>query len=362
MIFIIALLSAFQQPKLTDAQFGEQPSHSPSVPGGSTCLSDGCPDGYFCATTDSNNDTATCVSQEHYTCASGVCKLEGFFCNASRSDACFINSCATDECPADVGLTCIPTAEACAFELCSDFGKCNDPRLSCQQIFPLKSYCVQIRNSSPTPSSMPKSSPTPGSTPNSSPTPSPTSDDVIEIGRVCFPSESTVELQSGIIIPMKAVSIGNRIRVSDTLFSEVFMFTHRIHDALTPFVTISTVDSKSISLTHGHYIYANGKLVAACTVREGDYVENAKGENVQVTRVKTSRKKGLYNPQTIHGDIVVDGIRASTYTTSVHHFCAHALLAPLRALYTVIGFGTALFNHPTPHLTKIAPQGPQTAQ
>ncbi len=46
--------------------------------------------------------------------------------------------------------------------------------------------------------------------------------------------------------------------------------------------------------------------------------------------VDTVWERGLYNPQTAAGDIVVDGFVASTYTTFASPRAAHALLAPLR--------------------------------
>ena len=53
------------------------------------------------------------------------------------------------------------------------------------------------------------------------------------------------------------------------------------------------------------------------------------------------RARGLYNPHTLHGDVVVDGVLTSTYTGVVHPALAHALLAPLRQLYSAgLSFGT----------------------
>ena len=49
--------------------------------------------------------------------------------------------------------------------------------------------------------------------------------------------------------------------------------------------------------------------------------------------VRSARKTGLYNPHTLHGDIVVDGVLTSTYTAAFSPTLAHVALAPLRALY-----------------------------
>lgn len=46
-----------------------------------------------------------------------------------------------------------------------------------------------------------------------------------------------------------------------------------------------------------------------------------------------------FNPQTLDGDILVDGIVTSTYTTAVAPRVARAVLSPLRLLYTLDGQG-----------------------
>jgi Hint module len=48
-------------------------------------------------------------------------------------------------------------------------------------------------------------------------------------------------------------------------------------------------------------------------------------------------REGLFNPQTLHGDVVVDGLRASSYTTAVEPAVAHRLLWPLRVLFERTG-------------------------
>jgi hypothetical protein len=40
----------------------------------------------------------------------------------------------------------------------------------------------------------------------------------------------------------------------------------------------------------------------------------------------------------------VDGIRASTYTTAVDPLFAHAILAPLRAVYGILGWYSSLLE------------------
>lgn len=165
-----------------------------------------------------------------------------------------------------------------------------------------------------------------------SPTPASDSDD-----GVCFPASASVQLESGSLKRMDELVIGDRVAVSDGVFSEVFAFTHKDAAVSYDFVQISTASGATLTLTPSHYIYANGHLIAAKDVVVGDSVELSSGLPTTVTNVATARDVGLYNPQTVHGDIIVNGIRASTYTTAVQPSFAHAALYPMRALFQTLG-------------------------
>ena len=69
---------------------------------------------------------------------------------------------------------------------------------------------------------------------------------------------------------------------------------------------------------------------------------------LQVASVSSVWADGLYNPHTMHGDIVVDGIQTSTYTSDIDPTLAHAALWPVRMLHSmgkdVVGDTFALGN------------------
>lgn len=151
-------------------------------------------------------------------------------------------------------------------------------------------------------------------------------------GEKCFPADAYVELEHGGVVRMDALSIGDSLKVGPNTFSKVFMFTHKMSDVSVDFLLIRTVSGASLSLTHGHYIYANNALVAAGSVAVGDELMLGDGGRSTVTSVSHVPSRGLYNPQTLNGDIVVNGVLASTYTTAVDPGFAHFVLSPLRAL------------------------------
>lgn len=102
------------------------------------------------------------------------------------------------------------------------------------------------------------------------------------------------------------------------------LFTHRNAGARAAFRRICATRG-CVEASHGHYVYAGGRLTAAGEVAVGD--ATSAGTVVSVADVVST---GLYNPHTASGDIAVDGFRASCYTTRVETCTGHALLAPVR--------------------------------
>jgi hypothetical protein len=182
-------------------------------------------------------------------------------------------------------------------------------------------------------------------------------------GGSCFPAESTVLVESGERKRMDNLEVGDRVQVGDGSFSHVFMFTHKVGDEVgREFVRITTDSGNTIVATKGHYIPTVGKgLSAAGSVRVGDqlFVSVSGGGLTSATVTSTERvtRTGLYNPQTVRGDIVVDGIVASTYTTAVEPRLAHAILTPLRTLYRWFGTYSSALESGSGVLSALAPAG-----
>lgn len=150
---------------------------------------------------------------------------------------------------------------------------------------------------------------------------------------LCYPAKATVELGEGQLKRMDELEVGDVVQVGDE-FSPVFGFTHRMPLVSQDFIELTTGSGYRIALTKGHFLYVNDQLRPAAEVRKFDRLRLVDGET-SVERIEVVRKTGLYNPQTLHGDIVVNGVVASTYTTSVEPKTAHALLLPLRVLWNL---------------------------
>lgn len=185
-------------------------------------------------------------------------------------------------------------------------------------------------------------------------------------GPACFPSSATVVLHDGRIVSMARLMHGDRVRVSHASSSPVFFFSHRMHgDVLQPFLNVSTASGASIVLSAEHYLpLMHGRLMAARGVRPlRDGLLLADGTVSLVTHVRPVLAVGLHAPHTLHGEIVVNGVVASTYTTAVHPSLAHyVLLRPVRWLYRVGGVGLfdKWFTKGAPLLASALPSGPES--
>lgn len=168
----------------------------------------------------------------------------------------------------------------------------------------------------------------------------------------CFPGFATVALQSGAVVRMRELRVGDMVhsgydtRMHRPTFSRVYMFSHADKTATSqsPLVRIKTATNLTLSLTSQHLVIANGRTVSAASVRVGDtVVDGVRGEPVRVVSVDQDMtawggssecaidEHGLYAPHTLDGTIVVDGVVASCFTAHVPLALARLLLAPLRA-------------------------------
>ena len=65
--------------------------------------------------------------------------------------------------------------------------------------------------------------------------------------------------------------------VDANTYSEVYMFSHRYAGFSGSFVAIQTASGEELMLTADHYLYINGKLAVASTVKIGDTVSKGDG-------------------------------------------------------------------------------------
>ncbi|GAB0492605.1 hypothetical protein MMPV_003873 [Pyropia vietnamensis] len=162
------------------------------------------------------------------------------------------------------------------------------------------------------------------------------------IASECFPSSATVQLADGRHKRMDALAIGDHVHVGGGRTSPVFLFSHASPGVVSTFVSLTTAAGRVLTLTPGHLLPVNGELTPARAVMVGDRLQlGSDGTVSAVVKVGTVTARGLWNPHTLDGAIVVDGVQVSTWTSVVGERAGRSLLAPLARLYRVVGTGGA---------------------
>jgi hypothetical protein len=131
----------------------------------------------------------------------------------------------------------------------------------------------------------------------------------------CFPGFALVQLQDGQQKHMWELQVGDIIQVSRNEYSPIYMFSHQSPKEFSSFVRISTSSNHSIVLTPNHLLFVNDVLTEASQAKLRDNIELA--DETRANTVKIAYESGyfgLYNPRTLNGNIVVEGVVASTCT------------------------------------------------
>lgn len=180
----------------------------------------------------------------------------------------------------------------------------------------------------------------------------------------CFPASALVSLPDGSEKRIDEIRIGDEVQTGDGSVTKVYAFSHRDFSTVSNnFIRLSTdIGNCSLTLTEGHYVYVNDKLLPAEQVTIGHAVMCRGQQKVTVTKVeKAIHAMGLFNIHTMSGDVVVDGVKVSTFTTAVEVMAASAMLTPVRAAFKVlegaIGNGRMfMFDAGRDFFLKIAPR------
>lgn len=151
----------------------------------------------------------------------------------------------------------------------------------------------------------------------------------------CFPSEALAEVEGIGNVALRYLTIGQRVRTGPRSFSSVYAFSHRDSEAVSDFVSLKTATGEEVELSPGHFIFTNNTARLAREVRVGDVLLLASGQWVTVAGKRRIRRRGLFNPHTMDGRIVINRIVVTTSTESVPAAAASALLIPLRTAHRI---------------------------
>jgi len=179
----------------------------------------------------------------------------------------------------------------------------------------------------------------------------------------CFPGDATVQTENGNRISMNRLRVGDRILTVDvatgrSYFDDVIAFLHRSETAKSSFVRLHLQDGSALTLSRRHLVYVLveqhvqqsstemelGSPRFAESVKAGDFVvrvgspePSQNASDVIVERVvhisAVHSANGVYAPLTTSGNLVVDGVLASSYAEINSHRVAHWAMAPVRAFH-----------------------------
>lgn len=174
----------------------------------------------------------------------------------------------------------------------------------------------------------------------------------------CFSSSSTTRNVDGSVMKMKDIVAGDDLMRG----RDVYFIGHREHEAVSEFIRFETVSlGKSVSATRDHYLpvfVGAGKNKKREMIRFGTLLDMKEKEKekyyvnvylngefvldqINGSSVKIAFEKGLYNPYTWNGEVVVNDVVVSCHSKYVlddHDFFGQDLHRFLPTIYQAMFF------------------------
>ena len=169
----------------------------------------------------------------------------------------------------------------------------------------------------------------------------------------CFPGDAQVQTLQG-TKRMKDLQVGDRVLATDSLgklfFDEVYFFGHADPGIMSPMIELrvqaASNASFALELSPDHFIHTcpglkpcsflEAQAAYSAAILEGAYVWTVQG----IAKVLSSRmvpKQGLFNPYTLSGNIIVNGVAASAHSSWVlDAWVPSSLVKHLPKLYQAI--------------------------
>jgi desert hedgehog protein len=179
----------------------------------------------------------------------------------------------------------------------------------------------------------------------------------------CFPGDATVVMEGGGTRRIAEVRIGDRVQVAHADgslgFEDVYLLTHQDAATTRTYIRLTLDSGRSLVLSPRHFIPRAGDgstrwddrvVVGADEVRSGDRVwyvaDDGSRQLARVGATAAEAATGAFNPLTMQGTIIVDGVVASAHSdwfldgyvaADTQAKVYQAILAPVRGLYRIIG-------------------------
>jgi len=143
---------------------------------------------------------------------------------------------------------------------------------------------------------------------------------------MCFSTHATARVLGKGRVAMQDLVPGDKVLTASGEHKTMFSMNHYHRTKSTVFLRINTdlEMERPLELSPNHMLFVEGAKnhpVPAISVNIGDKIWSADDGLRKVVDIGRVVRNGLYNPLTLDGTIVVDGIVASTYTSytgSIH--------------------------------------------
>ena len=157
------------------------------------------------------------------------------------------------------------------------------------------------------------------------------------------------------VMRMDALKIGDLVQIADGTFSKVYSFGHKTSTQRTKYLQIfsSNMDKDHpLEISPEHLIYTHDaskkawKLVQAGDLSEGDSLLSGNGHPSTILWIREVERKGAYAPLTVSGNLMVNGVLASSYVSrnwlkdhvsglTLHNF-QHGAILPVRFICSLM--------------------------
>jgi len=167
----------------------------------------------------------------------------------------------------------------------------------------------------------------------------------------CFSGQAMVSVKGRGDIPMDRVKVGDNVLTANGKYSMIYSFGHFAPSQREIYLQIKTnTFEKPIELTSEHLIFIHTEkgrsLIPARDVKVDDFLVTTHAI-AKVLSIHKVHRQGAYSPLTTTGDIVVNGVIASTYVTrswlngkvspQMLHWLQHGASLPYRVYCAMVG-------------------------
>jgi len=218
----------------------------------------------------------------------------------------------------------------------------------------------------PTPPPAPLPTPPPAPLPTPPPVPSPNNPPPTEEPDNCFSGHSEVMVEGKGVTQMDALQIGDSVLTANGSFSKVYSFGHKASSFKTSYLQVFSASMEQghpLEISPEHMIYIqeadknDAELVAAGDLQVGNSLVTKEGLSSEIMWIHKVERQGVYSPLTESGNLLVNGVLASSYVSRVWlkeyvsgdtlHAFQHSATLPVRLLCGVVDCGTETYNETT---------------